>query len=81
MVDLGTLKTIVTHLQSPNEELQVRMCGLIYGCCEQVPASRREFYDMDVVHKILPLLSSSAEEVQEAAARAIEKLARYPVRL
>jgi len=78
LVELGTMKTIVEHLENPNEELQVRMCGLIYGCCEQVPVVRTELHRMGAIHKILPLLSSSAEEVQEAAARAIEKFSRLP---
>eukprot|EP00966_Prymnesium_polylepis_P063592 1474989-Prymnesium_polylepis.1 len=79
LVERGAMATLVMHLESPNEELQTRVCGLIYGCCEQVPSVRRELYRLSAVKKVLPLLASSAEEVQEAAARAIEKMSRLPV--
>ena len=44
----------------------------------QVPSSRATLYKLQTVQAVLPLLSSSAEEVQEAAARAVEKLSRMP---
>ena len=33
LVERGSMATLITHLENPNEELQVRVCGLIYGCC------------------------------------------------
>ena len=56
----------------------MRICGLVYESCEQVPSARQTLHELSAVPAILPLLTSSAEEVQEAAARAIEKLSRMP---
>ena len=78
LVERGTMEVLMLHLENPNEELQVRTCGLIYGTCEQVPSVRKELHKLGVVKKLLPLLTSSAEEVQESAARAIEKMSRMP---
>ena len=72
------MPVLVATVSSPNEELQVRVCGLIFESCEQVPSARQTLHELKVVAAVLPLISSSAEEVQEAAARAIEKLSRMP---
>ena len=77
-VDVGGMPVLVRTIASPNEELQVRVCGLVYEVCEQVPTARQLLHTLKVEPALLPLLSSSAEEVQEAAARAIEKLSRMP---
>ena len=77
-VEVGGMAALVSTVASPNEELQVRVCGLIYESCEQVPSARQMLHELKVVPAVLPLLSSSAEEVQESAARAIEKLSRMP---
>ena len=74
LVERGSMEILITHLENPNEELQVRICGLIYGCCEQVPSVRKELHKLGAVKKILPLLSSSAEEVQEAGAVSAARL-------
>ena len=72
------MPVLVHSVQSPNEELQIRVCGLIFESCEQVPSARQTLHELKAVPAVLPLLTSSAEEVQEAAARAIEKLSRMP---
>lgn len=77
-VACGGMPVLVQTVQSPNEELQVRVCGLVFESCEQVPSARQTLHELKAVATILPLLTSSAEEVQEAAARAIEKLSRMP---
>ena len=43
-----------------------------------MPSVRRALHELGCVQRLLPLLSSSSEEVQEAAARALEKLSRMP---
>ena len=45
---------------------------------EEVPAARSQLHKLKAVPAVLPRLTSSAEEVQEAAARAVEKLSRMP---
>jgi hypothetical protein len=77
-VACGGMPVLVHSVQSPNEELQIRVCGLIFESCEQVPSARQTLHELKAVPAVLPLLTSSAEEVQEAAARAIEKLSRMP---
>ena len=77
-VECGGMPVLVATLASPNEELQVRICGLVFEVCEQVPSARKALHELKAVSAILPLLTSSAEEVQEAAARALEKLSRMP---
>ena len=72
------LPVLVATVASPNEELQIRLCCLIFELCEQVPSARKELHQLKAIPAVLPLLSSSAEEVQEAAARAIEKMSRMP---
>ena len=54
------------------------MCFLISEVCVQVVPARKVLHTHEVTAAVLPLLSSSAEEVQEAAARALEKIARLP---
>jgi hypothetical protein len=77
-IDADGLPVLVATVRSPNEELQVRLCCLIFELCEQVPNARHTLHKLKVVNAVLPLLESSAEEVQESAARAIEKLSRMP---
>lgn len=75
----GVFADIVRLISSANEELEIRGAGLLACCCaEGAEDAQLALYKLDAVTKLLNLLSSSSEEVQEAAAYALEVLSALP---
>ena len=78
LFEMGALPKLVELVESANEELQIRVAGLLAACCAQVPAAREALHELEAARKLLPLLSSGAEEVQEAGAMAMQQLSLLP---
>ena len=51
LVEIGAMPTLMLHLENLNEEVLVRTCGLIYGCCEQVPSVRKALHQLGAVKR------------------------------
>ena len=54
------------------------MSGLLASCCAQVAAAREALHGLGAARKLLPLLSSGNEEVQEGGAMAVQQLSLLP---
>jgi len=70
----GLLPIVEARLTTELEELQLRLCQLVQKLCATKPAACEEFHALGGTSKLLPLLSSSSEEVQEGAALALQQL-------
>ena len=78
LFEMGAMPKLVEHVESANEELQVRVAGLLASCCAQVGVAREELHKLGTAGKLLPLLSSGSEEVQEAGAMAVQQISLLP---
>ena len=78
LFEMGAMPKLVELVESVNEELQVRVAGLLANCCAQVAAAREALHALGTARKLLPLLSSGNEEVQEAGAMAIQQISLLP---
>ena len=66
------------HWYWPHPSAQVRVAGLLASCCAQVAAAREALHGLGAARKLLPLLSSGNEEVQEGGAMAVQQLSLLP---
>ena len=78
LFEMGAMPKLVELVESVNEELQVRVAGLLASCCAQVAAAREALHGLGAARKLLPLLSSGNEEVQEGGAMAVQQLSLLP---
>jgi len=73
----GVFNAIEALLSTELEELQLRLCQLAQRLLIIKPFAREELHAVGGTVKLLPLLSSSAEEVQEGAVLALQELSSF----
>jgi hypothetical protein len=77
LIENGALGAVEARLPTELEELQLRLCQLAQRLCAAQRSAREQLHALGGTLKVLPLLYSSAEEVQEGAALALQELTNF----